>query len=78
MSLDLDGRDHDPSARETALGPAGAAYRHKGVTVGTDGACKSYGVMGAALATKDAANRLGVLPCMDPRPPFAHGHWASV
>ena len=32
MSLDLD----DPSAREAALGPAGAAYRHKGVTVGTE------------------------------------------
>ena len=49
MSLDLD----DPSAREAALGPAGAACRHKGVTVGTDGACKSDGAMGAAFASKD-------------------------
>ena len=40
MSPDLD----DPSARETALGPAGAAYRHKGVTVDTAGACKSNAV----------------------------------
>ena len=49
MSLDLD----DPSAREAALGPAGAACRHKGVTAGTDGACKSDGAMGAAFASKD-------------------------
>ena len=49
MSLDLD----DPSAREAALGPAGAAYRHKGVTVGTDGACKSDGAMGAAFISKN-------------------------
>ena len=49
MSLDLD----DPSAREAALGPAGAAYQHKGVTVGTDGACKSDGAMGAAFVSKN-------------------------
>ena len=49
MSLDLD----DPSAREAALGQAGAAYRHSGVTVGTDGACKGDGAMGAAYVSKD-------------------------
>ena len=45
MSLNLD----DPPAREAALGPAGAAYWHKGVTVGMDGACKSDWAMGAAF-----------------------------
>ena len=49
MSLDLD----DPSAREAALSPAGAAYRHKGVTVGMDEACKSDGAIGAAFVSKD-------------------------
>ena len=53
-SLDLD----DPSAREAALRPVGAAYRHKGVTVGTDGAiggtCKSDGdIVSAAFVSKD-------------------------
>ena len=42
MSLELD----DCSAREAALGPAGAAYPHKGVTVGTDRACKIEVIMG--------------------------------
>ena len=46
MSLDLD----DPSAREAALGPDAAAYRHKGVTVGSDGA---MGSLGAAFVSKD-------------------------
>ena len=45
MSLDLD----DASAREAALGPAATAYRHKGVTVGSDGACKTDGVIGGSL-----------------------------
>ena len=49
MSLDLD----DPSAREAAFGPAGAAYIHKGVTEATDGTCKSNGAIGAALVSKD-------------------------
>jgi len=42
-----------PSAREAALGPAGQAYLHPGVTVGTDGSLKSNGAMGAAFVSKD-------------------------
>ena len=49
MSLYLD----DPSGREAVLYPAGAAYRHKDVTVGTDWACKSNGAVGAAFVFKN-------------------------
>ena len=42
-----------PSAREAALGPAGPAYQHQGITVGTDGSLKSNGAMGAAFVAKD-------------------------
>ena len=42
-----------PSAREAVLGPAGKAYLHPGVTVGTDGSLKSNGAMGAAFVSKD-------------------------
>ena len=53
MSLDLD----DPTAREAALGPAGTAYRYNCVTIGTDGACKSDGAMGATFVSKDGSLR---------------------
>ena len=47
VPLALDG----PSAREATLGPAGNAYHHPGVTVGTDGSLKSNGAMGAAFVS---------------------------
>ena len=47
MPLDLS----CPSAREAALGPAGNAYRHHGVTIGTDGSLKRDGAMGAAFVS---------------------------
>ena len=66
VSLKLD----DPSAREAALGAAGAAYRHKGVTVGTDGACKSYEAIWVPLSyLRIAAYKPRVSLCNDPRPP---------
>jgi hypothetical protein len=38
-----------PFAKEATLGPAGAAYRPSGITVGLDGSCRSDGSMGAAM-----------------------------
>ena len=35
----------DPFASEAVLGQEGAAYQHKGVTVGTDVACKDDGAI---------------------------------
>ena len=42
-----------PSSREATLGPAGAAYRHRGIVVASDGALKSNGAMGAAMVSMD-------------------------
>ena len=58
------------SAREATLGPAGAAYRYGGITVGTDGSLKSNGAMGAAYVAMG-----GRLPA---RSVAVHGSAASI
>jgi hypothetical protein len=42
-----------PSSLEALLGPAGAAYQHRGIVVATDGSFKRCGSMGTSFVTKD-------------------------